>query len=296
MPYKDHTTRVLKGRAYAATYRGRLKERKPEGQCTTCFRQADDPAFKKCSTCREYMRQYKLDHRTRPKREGKCSVPDCPRDARDGKKMCQHCIDLALAQLKTPITKATNKKSRARVSDEALDAYGRSCACCGNANAKILTMDHIDGYVTGPRGGTQLRAWLKANSYPLGYRTLCFTCNFVLAHHGYCPHSNLTQRRRVGRHPLSADGDQAAFKRREVNARLKATALLHYAEDLVCARCPEKHLECLTLDHINDDGAEHRRFEKQAKNLYVWLRQRGYPSGYQVLCFNCNYLKHLERA
>lgn len=54
-----------------------------------------------------------------------------------------------------------------------------------------------------------------------------------------------------------------------------------------CSCCGETHIEFLTIDHINGGGTKHRKSEKIG-NIYYWLRRNGYPSGYRVLCFNCN--------
>lgn len=56
-----------------------------------------------------------------------------------------------------------------------------------------------------------------------------------------------------------------------------------------CACCGETTIIFLTLDHINNDGAEQRKKNKGAgRNLASYLRKRGYPTGIQVLCYNCN--------
>lgn len=66
-------------------------------------------------------------------------------------------------------------------------------------------------------------------------------------------------------------------------------ALSHYGGP-VCKCCGEDNIFFLTLDHVNNDGAEHRRETggKSGKNLAWWLKKHNYPSGFQVLCFNCN--------
>lgn len=53
---------------------------------------------------------------------------------------------------------------------------------------------------------------------------------------------------------------------------------------------PQIELLFLTLDHVNNDGAEQRRNTggKSGKSLAWWLRTHGWPTGIQVLCFNCN--------
>ena len=58
----------------------------------------------------------------------------------------------------------------------------------------------------------------------------------------------------------------------------------------ICSCCGETSVFFLTLDHINNDGAEHRRRTKGASGkVLAWvLKKEGYPPGFQVLCFNCN--------
>ena len=61
-----------------------------------------------------------------------------------------------------------------------------------------------------------------------------------------------------------------------------------------CACCGETEPLFLTLDHTNNDGAARRRelgFLGGAR-LYEWLRDNGYPKGFQVLCMNCNQGRH----
>ncbi len=57
-----------------------------------------------------------------------------------------------------------------------------------------------------------------------------------------------------------------------------------------CACCGLTCLLFLTVDHIDGSGAKHRKeIKKQGySSLYRWLRDNHYPSGYQILCFNCN--------
>lgn len=67
---------------------------------------------------------------------------------------------------------------------------------------------------------------------------------------------------------------------------------------LHCACCDESHEEFLTLDHVKNNGAEHKRTIAkmgQHKNshhyvsLYYYLLVYGFDaSDYQILCYNCN--------
>jgi hypothetical protein len=53
-----------------------------------------------------------------------------------------------------------------------------------------------------------------------------------------------------------------------------------------CQCCGETQIEFLVIDHINGGGSQHRKYIK--KNIFYWLRDNNYPSGFQVLCHNCN--------
>lgn len=95
---------------------------------------------------------------------------------------------------------ASNKANRQRAKQECYQFYGTSCACCGESRIEFLTIDHING------GGTKHRReekigniyfWLKRNSFPSGFRTLCFNCNCSLGHSGYCPHEVQRQEERM---------------------------------------------------------------------------------------------------
>jgi hypothetical protein len=60
-----------------------------------------------------------------------------------------------------------------------------------------------------------------------------------------------------------------------------------------CCTCPETRLGCLTLSHINDDGAAHRRaMGVRGTAMYNKLKDLGFPNDPPlcVQCFNCNVL------
>jgi hypothetical protein len=57
-----------------------------------------------------------------------------------------------------------------------------------------------------------------------------------------------------------------------------------------CMCCNETEPLFLTVDHINNDGAKHRRkIGKSGQAIYAWLIKYGIDkSRFQLLCFNCN--------
>jgi hypothetical protein len=74
--------------------------------------------------------------------------------------------------------------------------------------------------------------------------------------------------------------------------KLKAQIFAHYGN---CRCCGEHRLEFLTLHHINNNGAEHRRQLKAggigSKDFYLWVKRTGYPSDLESACMNCNFSK-----
>lgn len=61
-----------------------------------------------------------------------------------------------------------------------------------------------------------------------------------------------------------------------------------------CARCGIDDIRVLDIDHINNNGAEERKRLKQL-NLIWWIVKNNYPTGYQILCRNCNWIKEMDR-
>lgn len=59
-----------------------------------------------------------------------------------------------------------------------------------------------------------------------------------------------------------------------------------------CNCCKENNIIFLTIDHINNNGKEHRKTFNGG--IHEWLKSHGFPDGYQVLCFNCNIGKYLN--
>lgn len=54
--------------------------------------------------------------------------------------------------------------------------------------------------------------------------------------------------------------------------------------------CGEKGQEFLTFDHVNNDGANHRK-KVPASALVNWIHKNNFPLTIQVLCYNCNNAK-----
>ena len=84
----------------------------------------------------------------------------------------------------------------------------------------------------------------------------------------------------------------------EAGVRLRLEAIRAYGgDDLHCVCCGEDMFEFLELDHVNNNGTEHRRLisGNPRAGMYAPLKRLGWPHDerfpIQLLCSNCNYAK-----
>lgn len=54
-----------------------------------------------------------------------------------------------------------------------------------------------------------------------------------------------------------------------------------------CECCGEIQFHFLTIDHINGGGRKHRG-KASGTNYLREIRKLNFPTGYRVLCYNCN--------
>jgi len=83
--------------------------------------------------------------------------------------------------------------------------------------------------------------------------------------------------------------------------KLKREVMALYALPVACQFCGFAQLDGLVLDHINNDGAAHRKAENLSSRgagsgtrIYEFIRKNGKIDGLQVLCANCNTIKQLK--
>ena len=177
---------------------------------------------------------------------------------------------------------------------QAIELYGSKCECCGEERIGLLTFDHINGYKKGEkdRVGIQLvNSALReyaTSGYPNSkYRLLCWDCNIAISRYGCCPHKPS---------PIKPTKDAGFVTARQVIKRrytekLKKETISAYGGK--CALCGETIQEFLSIDHINKDGAQHRRslgsIGKHTTSFRSYLRRLGWPKdNYRLLCMNCN--------
>jgi len=183
--------------------------------------------------------------------------------------------------------------SKNRLKAEVMTNYSGGnlkCKNCPEVDLGILTIDHIEGNGADHRrelfgdnrkgGGYKFWQWLKRNNYPEGFQVLCFNCQF--------------RKRAVELKPENPTHLQEV--RAKYARSIKIECLQNYG-GLKCS-CGEEDIVTLTLDHVNDDGSEHRRqTNTKGNNFYHMLRKCGFPQDppLQVLCLNCQIKKRNKK-
>jgi hypothetical protein len=90
---------------------------------------------------------------------------------------------------------------------------------------------------------------------------------------------------------------------RQSRRKLRLDVLKVYSKtkEIACACCGYSDIRALSIDHIHGNGGEERKRLREklgwgktngaGDRFYSFLRRNNYPSGYQVLCMNCNWIK-----
>lgn len=169
----------------------------------------------------------------------------------------------------------------AALRSKCLAMYGGVCRRCAESHQSMLAIDHTEG------GGNMHRKairslmvwWLKNNNFPSGYQILCHNCNWL----------KWVETARTNRKPRHKSAPYV-YRYREIG---RSEAMRHYGS--ACACCGLDDKRCLDFDHLDGCGSEHRSREgnEVVHVLWRWLRDRGYPNGFQLLCRNCNMSKHI---
>ena len=81
------------------------------------------------------------------------------------------------------------------------------------------------------------------------------------------------------------------------NDKIRATVFQHYGNKCACPNCPETDRRFLTIDHINNNGAEFRSKHRLGRMFagvafYAWIIKNGFPTDLRLMCYNCNSGRH----
>lgn len=154
-----------------------------------------------------------------------------------------------------------------------IDYYGGKCNICGIMEIDMLTIDHINDDGAAHRKNSEAKTiynWLNKNNFPDGYQVLCYNCNCT---------KNYTKE----------------SKNKKYNIQRKQKVIDHYGGS--CVECGEFDILKLTLDHIHNNGSEHRKQNNYGTgtSTYKWVVKNNYPDNiFQILCWNCNCSKNIK--
>lgn len=106
--------------------------------------------------------------------------------------------------------------------------------------------------------------------------------------------------RNPGKVKLQQDSYNRSARRKEVKreytVRIKNEVLTHYGPNgvLGCCwpGCDVMDIDMLSLDHKNNNGAEHRRVHGKY-NIYALVKRWGFPDDVQTLCMNHQWKKRM---
>lgn len=286
------------------------------GLCARCGKELLITGKKQCQSCSDKINNYKINTRIGRIAQGLCK--SCGKEPYvDGDTRCIKCAQRDIVSHRKLIkyyrengcciscgsTLDSSSKSRCNsclqrnrelgrgLRKQVMDHYGGKCTCCGESQLEKLTIDHMDHdgkqHIKEIVGGYSDRfyRWIIKHNYPENLQCLCWNCNMGKeANGGICPHKSI-----VDKYYPKRKMEIAAKERR----KLKIDVINGYGGK--CIICGETEIYFLTIDHINNNGAEERRkIGKSTNVLYRRLRRKGYPKeDYQLLCVNCNCSKAL---
>jgi hypothetical protein len=194
------------------------------------------------------------------------------------------------------------------------------CVECDNETTCIEKSGYPKWY-RGPDGTICKKCFNRKNDKVLK-PGLCVKCGIVYTKHGWCKtdkgticqtcyRSYYTKLERKGNCSICKTTTSNGWGMYEPHGRIckqcssklrvrkiKVDTLSHYSNgSMRCATCEySKNINALELDHIEGNGNKNRKkFNKTGGwSYYRKLQTLEYPTGYQVLCSNCNKIKQIE--
>lgn len=154
---------------------------------------------------------------------------------------------------------------------EVFDHYGHRCNRCGHVDEDVLIVDHVnnDGAAHRKvvRNAYSFYKSIKDAGFPTTFQILCRNCNWK-------KHLDRLNRRKGSEY------------------RLRQLILDHYGH--YCNNCKHVDDDVMSVDHVHNDGAEHRKTVRTPQALLKFIRDTNYPNTFQILCCNCNWKKHVN--
>lgn len=253
--------------------------RRQRGECGRCGAPSKSAL---CPPCAEYVRSSKVETTAeRRSRLGLC--PGCGKQPDEDKKSCSEC-----RRKQRESGKDQEEKRRRR-------EQGLCCSCgkkidddrcrCQRCHTKAMARKRYYRQKALREGLCQ-----QCKKVPVSEKKTCEGClekiRIKVAEkraNGICLHCS--RKAREGKKLCGKCSERMARIRRRRKDRVFA-AYGGYC----CRCCGETRREFLQIDHVNNDGYQHRKRIGKA-SLYNWLIKNNFPPGFQVLCSSCNFAK-----
>lgn len=163
----------------------KVSERRKLGICYTCGIKPTTGKTK-CVDCLKSAVTMLTE--TRKLRRERSLCIKCAMPVIWNKQQCASCAELE---------KISKNKTTKKLKRGVFDSYGGKCACCGEEDIRLLSLDHINNNGSDHRrelnryGGQQFYRWVRDNNYPTDLQILCYNCNCGKYHNGgTCPHED----------------------------------------------------------------------------------------------------------
>ena len=237
------------------------RQRVADGICTKCGKESASSNTKKCLTCHQYEANSRNAEKDKIRRSN-------VRNSRKKEGLCISCGNRSPADGLTKCDECRRKQNQSTSEKRSKRHENGICVRCG---------------INKPYGTYKIcqecrskEAAIKREKYI--EQGLCKNC---------------------GANPIRHDETvicQKCFERNKKNRQKRnqnnwRLILDHYGRK--CANCNEDNVEFLTIDHVGDDGAEHRRkIGRGSDVLKKWVVKNNFPDTIQILCYNCNCSKN----
>jgi hypothetical protein len=143
----------------------------------------------------------------------------------------------------------------------------RACSHCGNPDAEFYIIK------SGPRAGKPARG-------------RCNTCYLDSIKTNYKPRCPAKKRAYQEANREQIQERNKPYRRR-VRRERRERVIAHYGG--ACACCGETRYEFLAIDHMEGGGHQHRKsLGNNAALKLLYLLDTEKPTGYRILCHNCN--------
>lgn len=178
-----------------------VKRKRAAGLCGSCGRNRTVGGYFRCEDCRR-KRSGRHNFQAAERKRARAGTVYCKKCGRlkenPDRVYCATCYSRrALKRVRQrPFRLVRDQRRRQSVKARVFEMYGDACACCGLADARFLTIDHVnnDGKQDRAGGWTKLRELLKTKRDDL--QLLCWNCNMGKeANGGTCPHKILIRGR-----------------------------------------------------------------------------------------------------